>query len=127
MFLKLNCCVKFTNPLAFEQSIVSSYREFPAYDFVSMSLRKSNFIPSTTALCTEGRVRLLEEDNDHSIEFYEEGLGPVRGRVEVCVGGRYGTVCDDYWDYEDASVVCYQLGFSRYGNWCMKEKVVLEK
>ena len=60
-------------------------------------------------------MRLLEEDDDHSIEFFEEGLGPVRGRVEVCVGGRYGTVCDDYWDYEDASVVCFQLGFSPHG------------
>ena len=59
-------------------------------------------------------MRLLE-GNEQSIEYYEEGMGAVRGRVEVCVGGRYGTVCDDYWDYEDASVVCYQLGFSRYG------------
>ena len=39
----------------------------------------------------------------------------ARGRIEVCVGGRYGTISDTNWDNEDASVICYQLGFSRYG------------
>ena len=35
--------------------------------------------------------------------------------MEVCLDDRWGTVCDNGWDSNEASVVCGQLGYARTG------------
>ena len=53
--------------------------------------------------CTTGQVRLVEGDST------------LEGRVELCIDGQWGTVCDSSWTDTDASVVCGQIGLLSTG------------
>ncbi len=59
--------------------------------------------------CITGSVQLMSDSHLY------RGSDPVSGRVEICIGGWYGTICDDSWSYKEASVVCRQLGYSPNG------------
>ena len=42
-------------------------------------------------------IRLVDRDGT---------FGGYKGRVEILYSGRWGTICDDSWQYSDAAVAC---------------------
>uniref|UniRef100_A0A1X7T7Q6 Uncharacterized protein n=1 Tax=Amphimedon queenslandica TaxID=400682 RepID=A0A1X7T7Q6_AMPQE len=53
--------------------------------------------------CTNGDIRLGDESE-------------LKGRVEVCMNEIWSTICTSNWSQKEASVICFQLGYSKYAN-----------
>ena len=49
--------------------------------------------------CATGDLRLTGGSNEYE------------GRVEICMNGVWGSICDYGWDSTDAHVVCRQLQY----------------
>ncbi len=66
---------------------------------------KYSYVLSPDTPCSNGDIRLVD------------GLISTEGRVEVCMDGRWTGICDSSWNYQDAFVVCRQLGYPATGTY----------
>lgn len=61
--------------------------------------------PTTDYSGTYGELRLVQGTSTDS--------SYMSGRVEIFIGGQWGTICDDFWGQTESDVACQQLGYSR--------------
>ena len=58
---------------------------------------------SQISLCVDGTVNITGESS------------AMKGKVEVCKGGEWWSICHGGWGFREAAVVCSQLGYPAEG------------
>ena len=69
--------------------------------------------PTASVICQGDTSRPTE--CDHGDVRLAGGETEMEGRVEFCSYGYWAVACDNYWDKNETTAVCKQLGFPTEG------------
>ena len=84
-------------PLTWNHPTSTNYRDFSVAGVICQG--NETFYRG----CNDGDLRLIGGESENE------------GRVEICIDGYWGNVCNQDWDQRDAYVVCRQAGFQSIG------------
>ena len=108
--------LQYSIQLLFLQTLWRCRSEMPRYTKISKQSPKQDYcllslvlLCGTLGPCQHGSVRVVSSR-------YTYTTITSQGNVELCINGRWRTMCANSWDNRDASVVCRETGYSPFGN-----------